>query len=779
MRLQIALTAMAVLGTTTIRADGPADRDLAKQLRALDARVIVLGDVRRPPLASMLADDAETKLRVANRADRLAWADVKTRADWERFRDARLTALRKSLGALPPIPKDLKVRVTGTLNGDGYRVQNLVYETRPGLLATANLYQPVHLKPSMTGMILCHSHQSAKHTGWRQDMAMTWARAGCVVLVPDHLGHGERRQHPFGDDAPHDYHHRYDLGCQLHLVGDSLMGWLVWDLMRGVDVLLAQKGVDSKRIVMISEPAGGGDVAAVTAALDSRISAVMVQNFGGPQPETTYPLPRDAEESFNYTGRGSWESTRNLRLSARDGFLPWTIVASIAPRKLIYFHEFYWDREQDPVWKRLQRVNDFYDAKDSLVGLAGKGFVVGSAPENTHWLPINRELLYPTLERWFAIPDPKKEYSKRLPVRDLLSLTPDVSTNAQPVHALLRQMAQNRIGAARNERFKLTPAQYRDRLREDWTRLLGDVAPCQPTIKGLPIETQTLGKMRVERIQLGTEPGTVVPVLLLTPPRAEGKRGPIVIGNAQQGKHAFLQHNAEAIAELLTAGVAVCLPDLRGIGETSPGETRDRRSAVTQISATEWMLGQSLLGGRLRDLRSLLLYLRQRPDVDDMRIGLWGDSFAKLNPPSAKFNVPHTVAERPSPCEPLGGTLALLGALFEPGIRAVYVRRGLSDYQSVLDERFCYVPHDMIVPGLLAGGDMADLAGAIAPAALWLDGMTDGLNRLLSDDDVARRFTVAKAGYARAKAVDRLRLQSNTKGDPAPARWLLSHLKVP
>lgn len=234
MRLQIALTAMAVLGTTTIRADGQADRDLAKQLRALDARVIVLGDVRRPPLASMLADDAETKLRVANRADRLAWADVKTRADWERFRDARLTALRKSLGALPPIPKDLKVRVTGTLNGDGYRVQNLVYETRPGLLATANLYQPVHLKPSMTGMILCHSHQSAKHTGWRQDMAMTWARAGCVVLVPDHLGHGERRQHPFGDDAPHDYHHRYDLGCQLHLVGDSLNG-------------LARLGPDARR----------------------------------------------------------------------------------------------------------------------------------------------------------------------------------------------------------------------------------------------------------------------------------------------------------------------------------------------------------------------------------------------------------------------------------------------------------------------------------------------------------------------------------------------------
>src|SRR5262249_45428438 len=147
--------------------------------------------------------------------------------------------------------------------------------------------------------------------------------------IPDHLGHGERRQHPFVDSSPHDYHFRYDNSQQLYLVGESLMGWLVHDLMRGVDVLLAQTGIDPARIVLISEPAGGGDVAAVTAALDSRIAGVMVNNFGGPQPETPYPLPADAEESFDYTGTGSWESTRNLRLSAREGFLPWVIVASV------------------------------------------------------------------------------------------------------------------------------------------------------------------------------------------------------------------------------------------------------------------------------------------------------------------------------------------------------------------------------------------------------------------------------------------------------------------
>src|SRR5262249_19703369 len=161
--------------------------------------------------------------------------------------------------------------------------------------------------------------------------------------------HGERRQHPFTDAAkyPHpfkpgrqDYYFRYNVGLQLHLVGDSLMGWMVWDLMRGVDLLLSQPGMDARRVVLLGAVAGGGDPAAVTAARDRRIAAVVPFNCGGPQPETVYPLPADAGESFNYAGGGSWESTRNLRLSARDGFLPWVIVGSVAPRGLVYAHEF-------------------------------------------------------------------------------------------------------------------------------------------------------------------------------------------------------------------------------------------------------------------------------------------------------------------------------------------------------------------------------------------------------------------------------------------------------
>src|SRR5262245_64743856 len=110
--------------------------------------------------------------------------------------------------------------------------------------------------------------------------------------------------------------------------------------MSCVDALVARPGVDSKRIILLGSVAGGGDPAGVTAALDQRIACVVPFNFGGPQPENRYPLPDDAETSFNYAGGGSWESTRNLARSAADGFLPWVIVGSVAPRKLIHAHEF-------------------------------------------------------------------------------------------------------------------------------------------------------------------------------------------------------------------------------------------------------------------------------------------------------------------------------------------------------------------------------------------------------------------------------------------------------
>src|SRR5713226_944154 len=300
----------------------------------------------------MIETDLRRRHEAANDRDAAEWAQVTSREDWERYLAPRLQALRDSLGRFPAPPAELRAWTTGSVDGDRYRVENLLFESRPGVQVTANLYLPSPRRDGMPALLIVHSHHNPKSHGELQDMGMTWARQGCVVLVMDQLGHGERRQHRAGPRQ--DYRFRAITGTQLHLIGDSLMGWMVWDIQRGIDLLLGQPGVDPEKMILIGAVAGGGDPAAVAAALDARVQCVIPFNFGGPQPETSYPLPDDAEESFDYLGRGSWESTRNLRLSGREGFLPWVIVAAVAPRRLVYAHEFSWDRERDPVWQRLQ-----------------------------------------------------------------------------------------------------------------------------------------------------------------------------------------------------------------------------------------------------------------------------------------------------------------------------------------------------------------------------------------------------------------------------------------
>ena len=296
----LSLAMLLIAGTPPARADEAAD--LGKVVPE------VLGKEQRREAAGMIDRDITRRTNAANARSREAWQQIQTREQWERYRDERLARLRRSLGDYPAPAAKLNLRVTGVVNGEGFRIENVVYESRPGQWVPGNLYGPSKPGRSMPALLIAHSHHRDKPQAELQDMGMTWARAGCLVLVIDQVGYGERRSHPFhgAQDfakpyrvSRQDYYFRYDSGVQLQLLGDSLLGWMTWDLSRGVDLLLAREGVDPKRIILLGAVAGGGDPAGVTAALDRRIACCVPFNFGGPQPETAYPLPADAEASFN------------------------------------------------------------------------------------------------------------------------------------------------------------------------------------------------------------------------------------------------------------------------------------------------------------------------------------------------------------------------------------------------------------------------------------------------------------------------------------------------
>jgi hypothetical protein len=223
-----------------------------------------------------------------------------------------------------------------------------------------------------------------------------------------------------------------------------------------------------------------------------------------------------------------------------------------------------------------------------------------------------------------------------------------------------------------------------------------------------------------------------------------------VIGVAQPGKERFLKERAAGIAELIDLGVAVCLVDVRGTGETRPGDGRGWQSRATAMSSAYLTFGETLLGARLRDLRSVLMCLRGRDDIDGSRVGLWGESFAPVNP--ADLVDPPLTAKLPHQAEPLGALLALFGALFEEDVRAATGRGGLIALASVLDGPFCYVPHGAIVPGALETGDLCDVAAALAPLPVRLEGLVDGRNRRAAQADIGTRWAQAREAYRDAPA---------------------------
>jgi len=110
--------------------------DLATALRDLD--MTVLSSDERQASAGMISRDIERRRLLAIQRENMAWSKVKSRDNWERFRDQRLNALRESFGQFPPPPKDLNIETTGRMEGDGYRVETIVFESRPGLWVMAN-----------------------------------------------------------------------------------------------------------------------------------------------------------------------------------------------------------------------------------------------------------------------------------------------------------------------------------------------------------------------------------------------------------------------------------------------------------------------------------------------------------------------------------------------------------------------------------------------------------------------------------------------------------------
>jgi hypothetical protein len=244
--------------------------------------------------------------------------------------------------------------------------------------------------------------------------------------------------------------------------------------------------------------------------------------------------------------------------------------------------------------------------------------------------------------------------------------------------------------------------------------------------------TRQYSGFAMEALTIETEPGIMLPVFLLTPKIGPQHRS-VVIALAEGGKKSFLSSRSNEIASLLSDGITVCLPDVRGTGELSAQNSRG--PGVMDLAANELMLGRTLTGLRLKDTRTVFRWLARRSDTDPNSIALWGDSFSEPNAPIFQFD--QSPGQQAGPvsqrqAEPLGPFLAVLTALYEDNITAVAASGGLVSFISVLEDRFCHIPQDVIVPGFLELTDLGEIVSLIAPRPLLLEKMVDGRNKQVS-----------------------------------------------
>jgi hypothetical protein len=265
--------------------------------------------------------------------------------------------------------------------------------------------------------------------------------------------------------------------------------------------------------------------------------------------------------------------------SAADQFFPWFICASVAPRPFVYSFEIDWPQglAREPAWARYQRIFGLYGRSGHLAEVHGFGPFPGPG-ECTNVGTFLRKRIYPVLKRWLDVTAPAEEYHNPRPEAELMALTDELAAARGPKAAneVALDIARDRLHSAPR-----SPAALRARL--------GDIEP------------DSRASVRFE---------------FLKPDGASGHLPAVIVFSSRESGAISSNRGAEVKA-LLEAGIAVCLPDVRGTGDTAPGN--DRGPRAMGLAATELMLGTTPFSAQLKDPRGVLAQVRARDDVDPSR----------------------------------------------------------------------------------------------------------------------------------------------------------------
>jgi cephalosporin-C deacetylase-like acetyl esterase len=201
-------------------------------------------------------------------------SDITSRDSWLDKRESYRQQLLEMLG-LDPLPEKTPLQpvVTGTVEHEEFTVENLHFQSRPGLYVTANLYVPRNLESPAPAVLYVCGHGRVKQDGISygnkvsyQHHGAWFARNGYVCLTIDTLQLGEI-------EGIHHGTYRYDMWWWLNR-GYTPAGVEAWNCIRALDYLETREEVDSERMGVTGR-SGGGAYSWWIAAIDQRIKAAV------------------------------------------------------------------------------------------------------------------------------------------------------------------------------------------------------------------------------------------------------------------------------------------------------------------------------------------------------------------------------------------------------------------------------------------------------------------------------------------------------------------------
>jgi hypothetical protein len=562
-------------------------------------------------------------------------ADVHSRADWEKRRPELRRQFLDMLGLWPLPPRtDLKPVITGTIDGERYRVEKLQFQSSPSLYVTGNLYVPRGLTAPAPAILYVCGHSNTVQDGVSygskvnyQHRPAWFAEHGYVCLILDTLELGEIQGIHHGTSR---------LGMWWwQSLGYTPAGVECWNAMRALDYLETRPEVDRK-LLGVTGRSGGGATSWWLAAADDRPQCIIpvagIADLHAHVVEGLAPRLR--------TGVISGHCDCMYFVNTYRWDFP-LVLSLCAPRPLLLGNSDSDDIFPVPGYRRMvdkvRRVYEFYGAGDKFALLETAG------PHRD--TPELRQGAYRWMNRWLkgepgdtSEPDREKFTPPQLQVFAKL-----------PVDQVNTVIQEHFVKAAHPElpRSPAVTREWWERKRLEWLRAIretvfGGWPQSPPPLDPRPAEEVSTDELRLRSFDFTSQEGVKLRLWLLTardvvkPARIvltaldepgwqawTESLGPAFQSGLQLDQAPVLRH--ERLRQLLQVlqeqhGVAVVAP--RGIG---PTRWSDADGPVgVHVRRRFPLLGQTLEGQRVWDVRRAMEVLRRVPAVNGVPLSLQG-----------------------------------------------------------------------------------------------------------------------------------------------------------